>query len=32
MAIRLEGIAAPEWNEPGGAEATAAMKQMVLGS
>ena len=29
--IRLNGIAAPERNEPGGREATAFMKQLVLG-
>jgi endonuclease YncB( thermonuclease family) len=31
MAIRFEGIAAPEWNEPGAAAATAAIKVLVLG-
>jgi endonuclease YncB( thermonuclease family) len=30
-AIRLNGLAAPEGDEPGGAEATAAMRQMVDG-
>ena len=29
--IRLEGIAAPELNEPGGQEATTAMKTLVEG-
>jgi len=29
--IRLNGVAAPERNEPGGAEATAEMKQMISG-
>ena len=29
--IRLNGIAAPERNEPGGNEATAFMKRLVLG-
>ena len=29
--IRLNGIAAPERNEPGGKEATAYMRQLVLG-
>jgi micrococcal nuclease len=29
--IRLNGVAAPERNEPGGAEATATMKQMTVG-
>jgi micrococcal nuclease len=31
LAIRLNGLAAPEWNEPGGQEATDAMKALVLG-
>ena len=31
LPIRLQGLAAPEGNEPGGAEATGAMRQMVLG-
>jgi hypothetical protein len=31
MAIRLQGLAAPEAGEPGGAEATAAMRAMVVG-
>ena len=31
MAIRLNGLAAPEWDEPGGFEATAAMRELVLG-
>jgi micrococcal nuclease len=31
MAIRFEGIAAPEWNAPGGPEATEAVKALVLG-
>jgi micrococcal nuclease len=31
LPIRLQGLAAPEGNEPGGDEATAAMKAMVLG-
>ena len=31
QAIRLNGIAAPERNEPGGNEATAYMRQLVLG-
>jgi micrococcal nuclease len=30
MAIRLNGLAAPESGEPGGDEATAAMKELVL--
>lgn len=29
--IRLDGIAAPERNEPGGKEATAYMRQLMLG-
>jgi micrococcal nuclease len=31
MAIRLNGLAAPERDEPGGAEATEAMRAMVEG-
>jgi micrococcal nuclease len=31
MAIRFEGIAAPEGSEPGGAEATEAIEALVLG-
>jgi micrococcal nuclease len=31
LAIRLNGLAAPEWNEPGGAEASDAMRDLVLG-
>ncbi len=31
IAIRLQGIAAPEGNEPGGAIATDAMRNLVLG-
>jgi micrococcal nuclease len=31
MPIRLNGLAAPEGDEPGGAEATNAMQQLVLG-
>ena len=31
MAIRFWGIAAPEWDAPGGQEATDAIKDMVLG-
>ncbi len=31
IAIRLQGIAAPEGNEPGGAIATDAMRDLVLG-
>jgi endonuclease YncB( thermonuclease family) len=31
MAIRLQGIAAPEWGEPGSAEATEAIETLVLG-
>lgn len=31
MAIRFEGIAAPEGSEPGGAEAAAAIEALVLG-
>ena len=31
MAIRLNGLAAPEWDAPGGEEATDAMKALVLG-
>jgi micrococcal nuclease len=31
MAIRLNGLAAPEWDAPGGFEATAAMRELVLG-
>jgi micrococcal nuclease len=30
-AIRLQGLAAPEGDEPGGAEATRAMRRMVDG-
>jgi micrococcal nuclease len=30
-AIRLSGVAAPEWNARGGFEATAAMRELVLG-
>jgi micrococcal nuclease len=30
MPIRLNGLAAPESNEPGGNQATAAMKKLVL--
>jgi micrococcal nuclease len=29
--VRLNGVAAPERNEPGGAEATATMKEMTSG-
>lgn len=29
--IRLRGIASPEWNDPGGSEATAALRQAVSG-
>jgi len=29
MAIRLQGLAAPEWNEPGGTEAREAMIELV---
>jgi micrococcal nuclease len=29
--IRLNGLAAPEWDAPGGQEATDAMKALVLG-
>ena len=29
--IRLQGLAAPEWDEPGGPEATAAMRELVAG-
>jgi endonuclease YncB( thermonuclease family) len=31
MAIRFQGIAAPEWGEPGSAEATEAIEMLVLG-
>ena len=31
MAIRLQGLAAPEWNEPGGTEARQAMIELVHG-
>jgi micrococcal nuclease len=31
LPIRLNGLAAPEGDEPGGAEATKAMRQLVLG-
>ena len=31
MAIRFWGVAAPEWDAPGGQEATDAIKDMVLG-
>ncbi len=31
IAIRLQGVAAPEGNEPGGAIATDAMRNLVLG-
>ena len=31
IAIRLEGIAAPERDEPGGAAAADAMRDLVLG-
>ena len=31
MAIRLQGLAAPEWNEPGGTEAREAMIALVHG-
>ncbi len=31
IAVRLQGIAAPEGNEPGGAIATNAMRDLVLG-
>ncbi len=31
IAIRLQGIAAPEGNEPGGAAATDVMRDLVLG-
>ena len=31
LAIRLNGLAAPEWDAPGGQEATDAMKALVLG-
>jgi micrococcal nuclease len=31
MAIRLNGLAAPEDDEPGGQDATAAMRELVLG-
>ena len=31
LALRLNGLAAPDGDEPGGAEATKAMQQMVLG-
>jgi len=29
MAIRLQGLAAPEWNEPGGTDAREAMIELV---
>jgi endonuclease YncB( thermonuclease family) len=29
MAIRLQGLAAPEWNEPGGSQAREAMIELV---
>jgi micrococcal nuclease len=32
MAIRLSGLAAPEGAEPGGSEATVAMRDLVLGA
>ena len=32
MAIRSDGIAAPEWNTPTGEAATAALREMVLGN
>jgi micrococcal nuclease len=31
MATRLQGLAAPEWGDPGGREAREAMVEMVLG-
>jgi micrococcal nuclease len=31
IAIRLSGLAAPEWNALGGSQATAAMHELVLG-
>ena len=31
MAIRLQGLAAPEWNEPAGTEARQAMIELVRG-
>jgi micrococcal nuclease len=31
MAIRLQGLAAPEWSEPGGVEARTAMVDLVQG-
>jgi endonuclease YncB( thermonuclease family) len=31
MAIRLQGLAAPEWNEPGGTEARKPMIELVHG-
>ena len=31
MPIRLQGLAAPEWNESGGAEATATVRELVEG-
>lgn len=31
MAIRLSGLAAPEWDEPGGTEAREAMIELVRG-
>ena len=31
IAIRLSGLAAPEWDARGGFEATAAMRELVLG-
>lgn len=29
--IRLQGVAAPEWDEPGGPEVTAALREAVAG-
>jgi micrococcal nuclease len=31
IAFRLNGLAAPEWDEPGGEEATEAMRDLVRG-
>ena len=31
VAVRLAGLAAPEWDEPGGRAATSAMRRMVDG-
>jgi endonuclease YncB( thermonuclease family) len=31
IAIRLNGLAAPEWDEPGGEEASDAMRDLVRG-